>query len=188
MVKIGVDLDGVIALETKKRESHKMNEFYSSCVPQLTFPDEANIIIVTGRKITFKDVTIQWLKENRIKYSKIFFNPNIGMRKSKPLLIEHKVGIIKKEGISLFIEDDHIIAFKIKSLIPKCEIILYYNNKFYSINLLDSKTSSDMINNRVKIITKPKIAIKKVELEPKIEILISYDNNYYTINNVNYNA
>ena len=110
------------------------------------------------------------------------------MRKSKPLLIEHKVGIIKKEGISLFIEDDHIIAFKIKSLLPICEIILYYNNKFYSINLLDSKTSSDMINNRVKIITKPKIAIKKVELEPKIEILISYDNNYYTINNVNYNA
>ena len=188
MVKIGVDLDGVIAVPTIERVSYQMNEFYSSCVPQLMFPDEANIIIVTGRKITFKDVTVQWLIENRIKYSKIFFNPNVGNRKSKPLLIEHKAGIIKEEGISLFIEDDHIIAFKIKSLIPKCEILLYFNNKFYSINLLNSKTFSEMINNGVKIITRPKTAIKRVELEPEMEILISYNDNYYTINPVNYNA
>ena len=45
-----------------------------------------------------------------------------------------------------------------------------------------------MINNGVKLITRPKTAIKKVELEPETEILISYNDNYYTINPVDYNA
>jgi hypothetical protein len=40
----------------------------------------------------------------------------------------------------------------------------------------------------VKIITRPKTAIKKVELEPETEILISYNDNNYAINPVDYNA
>ena len=47
-----------------KRDPHKMNELYSSCIPLLSFSEEVNIIIITGRKITFKDVTVQWLKES----------------------------------------------------------------------------------------------------------------------------
>ncbi len=55
-----------------------MNEFYSSCVPQLMFPDEANIIIVTGRKITFKDVTIQWLRWKGSIHRTVFHLTNKG--------------------------------------------------------------------------------------------------------------
>ena len=180
MVKIGVDLDGVIALETMKRESHKMNEFYSSCIPLLRFSEEENITIITGRKITFKDVTIQWLKEYRIKYSKIIFNPNVGMRKTSEILVNHKTNAIKEESITLFIEDTPKYAFKIKESVPECEILLFYNEKFYLINLLNSKTISNMINREVKIINnRPKIAIKNVDSD--IEILLLYNDNYYTI-------
>lgn len=127
----GMDLDGVIARSTMKYTEGGIYKKYQTCVLQLNTPNN-DVIIITGRKPRFKKLTKEWLKENKVHYSKIIFND----RKSKKFkdLADYKARKIKKYKVTTYIEDTPEIAIRIQDKVPECKVILFYNNKLFTLN------------------------------------------------------
>jgi len=125
-MRIGFDLDGVIAIPTQKRSMFKMFEFYRTCILQtshIPLPKGVHTLyIVTGRKQCFRNVTVKWLKEYDFHYEDIFFFR--GKEKTFDNLAIHKIGLIKQLRIQLFFEDDAFIADEIRKAVPDCRVEL----------------------------------------------------------------
>ncbi len=125
-MRIGFDLDGVLAIPTQKRSLFKMFEFYRTCIPQISIfslPDgEHKIYVITGRKECFRRVTVKWLKDCDFHYEDIFFFH--GKEKTAHILAAHKINVIKRLGIKLFFEDDAAIAKEIGKAVPGCRVEL----------------------------------------------------------------
>jgi uncharacterized HAD superfamily protein len=121
MKKIGIDLDGILAPIRFLNPSLKLPQwlYLPLAFLSLFFPpnfvnrkilqslsENNEIIIISARPKWFESPTKLWLKWYRIPYDKIYC---VGFGKGTK---ERKLEVIKKEGISIYIEDDkRIIQF-----------------------------------------------------------------------------
>tara|TARA_Y100000590_G_C15455022_1_gene914210 strand:- start:251 stop:688 length:438 start_codon:yes stop_codon:yes gene_type:complete len=64
------------------------------------------IILVTGRKVEFRDITLKWLNENEVSYSEIFFRENNDYRDDTVIKKEIYKKNIMPNYIPLFVVDD----------------------------------------------------------------------------------
>jgi len=123
-MRIGFDLDGVIAIPTRKRSLFKMHEFYRTCILQtsdIPLPEGVHTVyIITGRKECFRNITIQWLRDCDFHYEGIFFFRE--KEKTFDNLAAHKIEVIRRLGIEVFFEDTPSIAEKIRREVPSCRI------------------------------------------------------------------
>ena len=123
--KVGSDLDGVIAINTLDKTDYlpyRLHQYYSKCVPT-HYRDFSFDVIITGRRIHFKKLTIQWLANNRITYKTLIMFPN-KIKKSNKTLAEFKAKYINALGITQFYEDDENIAEQLKIYCRHTEINL----------------------------------------------------------------
>lgn len=105
---VGSDLDGVIALHLKPKSNYKsLKQYYQEAILGFVPPDLE--IIITGRRETFRKLTESWLEKYNISYKKLIMYPK-GLPKTKRLLAIFKAKQILKHGVSVFYEDDPLIA------------------------------------------------------------------------------
>lgn len=134
--KLAFDLDGVLAHSTLKRSRYNMFEVYGTCIPlhleNLFMGTYSSYTIITGRKVRFRNVTEKWLSDNNYVYDGICYS-EMGTRKTTDSLAVHKAKHIKRLNITLYIEDTPNIALKLIPQVPDCTVLLYHNNKIYSI-------------------------------------------------------
>lgn len=165
-LRIGYDLDGVLAHPTMKRSKFKMFKFYRTCIPlrvdkfqeeqitneilvrhgtltetqkqQITFEIEASCkhYIITGRKHRYRNVTTEWLESSKINYRKVYFFK--GKDKTINSLAKHKAKIIKKKKINIFWEDTEVIAWLLAFKCPKCEI-RWFDPETYTYTIINVK-------------------------------------------------
>jgi len=110
---VGIDLDGVltnIPLRTKLKLPWwlglwlafvPVNQKMLSILKKWR-KNNCRIIIISGRPEGLLKITQQWLEKNQVPYDKIFLNN--GKQKE-----EQKLEIIKREGVSVFFEDDPLV-------------------------------------------------------------------------------
>jgi hypothetical protein len=102
MINLGFDIDNVLTLSPKK-----LGEFIN-----VFFGDKnIKIIIITGRPPKSSDETIEFLKNNKIYFDKIFFHPS---DHTVPKLADWKSSICKKEKIDFMFESNPEIAQRIQ--------------------------------------------------------------------------
>jgi len=121
--KVGSDLDGVIAINTLDKTDYrpyKLHQYYSKCIPT-QYRNMLFDVIITGRRIHFKKLTIQWLANNRITYKTLIMFPN-KIKKSNKSLAEFKAKHINELGITQFYEDDENIAKQLEISCPNTKI------------------------------------------------------------------
>jgi len=130
-VKIGYDLDGVIANSSWAwRLFGKLyfNKFGRKLLRQLSIfapvrfrpfeePYFSNYII-TGRSESDRDVTERWLRLHRIRYDKLIMNHG-GLDDIK----EFKANALKQHSIAVYIEDDKEIIEYLREVCPDTCII-----------------------------------------------------------------
>lgn len=129
---IGSDLDGVIAINQLNKayyRPYRLYQYYSKCIPT-HFRDMYFDVIITGRRIHFKKITLQWLADNQIAYGTLVMFPN-KVKKSNKTLAEFKEEHINELSITQFYEDDKRIAKYLKISCPNTEINL--------VNLIDCR-------------------------------------------------
>ncbi len=130
--QVGSDLDGVIAINTLDKTDyrpHRLHHYYSKCIPT-HYRSVLFDVIITGRRIHFKKLTIQWLADNGITYKALIMFPN-KIKKSNKTLAEFKAKYINELGITQFYEDDENIAKQLKIFCP--------NTKINQIDIADCK-------------------------------------------------
>ena len=130
--KVGSDLNGVIAINTLDKTDfrpYRLHQYYSKCIPT-HYRDFSFDVIITGRRIHFKKLTIQWLADNGITYKTLIMFPN-KIKKSNKTLAEFKAKYINELGITQFYEDDENIAKQLKISCP--------NTKINQIDIADCK-------------------------------------------------
>ena len=121
-----MDLDGVIAqnpLDKKDYRPFKLHEYYSKAIPTVVYSKLPINLIITGRRIHYKKVTIEWLVHNRIECKKLIMFPN-KIKKTNKTLAEYKAKHINELGITKYYEDDKRIVEQLKVLCPNAEIEL----------------------------------------------------------------
>jgi len=124
MLKIGSDLDGVIAYNPLNKADYRpfwLNEYYSACQPTELSKMPIDVII-TGRKIFFKKLTQRWLELYGVKYKELIMFPN-KTKKTNQSLAQYKARVINELGITNYYEDDKRIADFLKQNCPGAKII-----------------------------------------------------------------
>ena len=122
---VGSDLDGVIAINKLVKADYRpyrLHQYYSKCIPTY-YRNILFDVIITGRRIHYKKLTIQWLANNRITYRKLIMFPN-KVKKSNKTVAEYKAKHINELGITQFYEDDENIAKQLKIFCPNTKISL----------------------------------------------------------------
>ena len=108
--KIGTDLDGVLASNThdvKDYRPWRLHQWYSLCEPTERCEKHYDVIL-TGRRIHFKKITIKWLKENNVTYDILIMFPN-KVKKTNKTLAKYKSEVINNLKIDVYFEDDERI-------------------------------------------------------------------------------
>ena len=124
MVKIGSDLDGVIAYNSLNKAEYRpfrLHEYYSKAKPT-KFSKMQIDFIITGRKQHFRKSTQNWLKLHSVKYQQLIMFPN-KTKKNNQTLAEYKSRAINKLGITKYYEDDECIAEYLKKTCQNTKII-----------------------------------------------------------------
>lgn len=123
---VGIDLDGVltnIPLRTKLKLPWwlglwlafvPVNQKMLSILKKWR-KNNCRIIIISGRPEGLLKITQQWLEKNQVPYDKIFLNN--GKQKE-----EQKLEIIKREGVSVFFEDDPLVFNFLTRKCPRLKI------------------------------------------------------------------
>lgn len=131
--KIGYDLDGVIAnsrwihLVASKLRLYKFKTLWKflriiSLFATLKTRPLPGSVIITGRALGDKFITLIWLKLHKIQ-NEIYFSPcNIY---SPEKAIKHKIETINRLGIDIFFEDDPEIARILEKECPNTRIVLW---------------------------------------------------------------
>lgn len=105
-MKVGSDLDGVIAYTPLKKNDYvpfKLREFYNSCSP--TKYAKMNFdYIITGRKEFFRKLTEKWLEKYDVNYGNLVMYPN-KIRKSLNGVFKFKTKVINELGIKKYYEN-----------------------------------------------------------------------------------
>jgi hypothetical protein len=74
-MNIFVDIDGILTKETKGFDYIKRTLNIDNAIKIRKLSKQGhNIVLFTSRDIADKKVTVQWLKENYIRYDDIIFN------------------------------------------------------------------------------------------------------------------
>ena len=105
------DLDGVLAkniLNKADFRPFRLHQYYAKCVPGPCWRPYLDVII-TGRRIHYKKVTVDWLRENNVEYKTLVMFPN-KVRKNNRSLAKFKAEKINELGIEVFYEDDERIV------------------------------------------------------------------------------
>lgn len=71
-----------------------------------SFKDKYSVILVTGRTEEFRDITLKWLNDNKVFYSKIFFRENSDYRDDTVIKKEIYEKKIRPDYMPLFVVDD----------------------------------------------------------------------------------
>jgi uncharacterized HAD superfamily protein len=124
MVKIGTDIDGVIAYNPLNKADYRpfrLHEYYSKAKPTKYSKMPVNYVI-SGRKQHFRKVTQEWLSSNEIKYKELIMFPN-KVKKNNQTLAEYKSRAINELGITKYYEDDERIAEYLKKTCQNTKII-----------------------------------------------------------------
>lgn len=133
-MKVGYDLDGTLCVrcrpnvsyfEAKTSELRKAwkigkEEGYKN-TSLIRIPEEKDYIIITSRKIDFKNITLEWLKKNNLFPKEVHFMEN--MARNRENMIKYKSMKINKLGITKYYEDDEKIANKLKKLCENTQIV-----------------------------------------------------------------
>ena len=85
------DLDGVLAkniLNKADFRPFRLHQYYAKCVPGPCWRPYLDVII-TGRRIHYKKVTVDWLRENNVEYKTLVMFPN-KVRKNNRSLAKFK--------------------------------------------------------------------------------------------------
>ena len=117
--KIATDLDGVLATNKHDVADYRpwrLHKWYSLCEPTERCDMDYDIIL-TGRRVHYKKITIRWLEENNVNYDELVMFPN-KVKKNNKTLREYKAKVIKYFGIDNFFEDDERIFKHIKNECP----------------------------------------------------------------------
>jgi uncharacterized HAD superfamily protein len=124
IMKIGIDLDGVIAKETwLQYVGWTVNKSFGKwCMNQagvLYRPFFSDYTIITGRTEELRKDTEDWLFKNCIVYKDLVCsNGHFGVVQG----IEHKIETIEKMRIELYIESDRV-GGRLISKFTGCEVI-----------------------------------------------------------------
>jgi len=147
-VRIGIDLDGVIAeidlfklrsidFESNEETKKELESwYYKSCKvqfdPSLIALPEDDIIIITSRDEPLKEITYTWLKKHNIPYSRIIFAHLAPGNYIGSSLIDWfreqaklKAKILKEEKIDIYLEDTPEVVRFLRELCPEIKIIIY---------------------------------------------------------------
>jgi len=152
---IGIDIDGVIAsidlpilrlIDTlgDKETIRNIEEFYYAnrkleLDPQLisSFIGD-KVILITGRPEWLKDITVDWLSRNKIRYDKLIFCNHFapfGQFSKKELdkwfkeLAVKKSDVLKEENVEVYFEDTPDTVRWLRELCPNIKIIQYGNRR-----------------------------------------------------------
>lgn len=110
VIHYGFDLDGVFCKDPDDHENDKglkLINYYKNALPKF-IPQNKVGYIVTNRLEQHREITKNWLENNKIYYRKLLMKEN-----PKEGHIEHKIRKIKNLPIKLFIESDVRQAKKI---------------------------------------------------------------------------
>jgi hypothetical protein len=134
-MKRGFDIDGVLTpllrfnkkwknlkgAERKKYLKAKREHYKKfDCYFELIKDD----VLITGRRETYKNITLQWLKSVcKPGIPEVKFLPN-GVFKHNGTITKHKAEWINKLNIGIFYEDDLKTFNKLLNLCPNCKIQL----------------------------------------------------------------
>jgi hypothetical protein len=124
---IGYDLDGVICRNSPKR---KKPFFKQTGAERKEYQEERLIhfknvevklkpmeefIIITARKLKEKVVTLEWLKKNNLNPKEVYF---LEGTKTRENIIKYKAGVINKNKLEKYYDDDEKICKKLVKLCP----------------------------------------------------------------------
>lgn len=127
---IGSDIDGVLAYYDpafRRQNWSHLDQYYSSVKPTVLAQLLANagLILISGRREKFRDVTENWLKLNGICWSELLLFG--GKEKDRNILGEWKRSMIEKYGISMYFEDDTRIGNIIRTSKHACLVMIVQN-------------------------------------------------------------
>ena len=129
---IASDLDGVLCwnpLDKSLYKPYRLHEYYAQSIAapcqRMHFQ-----YIITARKIHFKKLTLQWLKDNNIKFERLLMFPN-RIKKNFRNIVKFKANMINKFDIDIYYEDDVEIANYLKKNCPNTKIVFIRNNDLY---------------------------------------------------------
>lgn len=151
IIRIGIDIDGVVAdidlpilrlidtVEDKEARKNIDKYYYSyrkvELDPQLisNFTGD-KVILITGRPEWLRDITIDWLRRNKIRYDKLIICDHaapFGQFSKEELdewfkgLAIKKAEVLKREGIEVYFEDTPDTVKWLRELCPNIKIIQY---------------------------------------------------------------
>jgi hypothetical protein len=130
----GSDLDGVIAVNHLNKADfrpYKLEKYYAQSIPSVHSQIEVDVII-TGRKLKFLKVTMDWLRRYKIFVKKVIMMPN-GMKKTNKTLAEYKAKYITLLGLKEYYEADYRICQFLNEHCRGCTI--YYVNGEHIIKM-----------------------------------------------------
>lgn len=142
ILKIGTDFDGVLCYALKKYPSEK-NFFQMNGEERKkkwAFDEEEmriakpflldkllekyrNFVIITARQEYDRKITEEWLKKYNVEFLKVYYN-NLPL--TRETITRFKASTINQLNLSLFLEDDGIMARKLVKLCPNCVIVQIY--------------------------------------------------------------
>ena len=126
---LGSDMDGVIAHNTLNKKDYRpfrLHTYYAQCILGPLCRTNFDTII-TGRRIHYKKVTVDWLRENNVEYNTLVMFPN-KMRKDNRSLSQFKSSVINELGVTKYYEDDERIAKYLKEKCEETEIVIIETN------------------------------------------------------------
>jgi hypothetical protein len=96
---LGTDMDGVLcwnSLDKALFRPYKLHQYYAKC-SATGYAERFWMYIITGRRIHYKKVTVDWLQENNVEYNTLVMFPN-KVRKNNRSLARFKAEKINALG------------------------------------------------------------------------------------------
>jgi len=123
-MRIGYDLDGVICKEPKWLsiffKLHPMIGVYLRDKQPILCEPIVEGYIITGRPSCDREITLDWLWRNLIKYKALYMVPFFTWEKG----IEYKVQMIEKLQLDVFVESDYRIIEELEKINSDCQYLL----------------------------------------------------------------
>lgn len=128
----GYDIDGVICELFKpdkpfrlcnseeRKILKKLKTFHMKTAKKLRDTEGLEIYLITGRKNKDREITLEWLRKNNIKFHKLLM---LQASRTRENMIGHKKNMIEYYNIDTFFEDDPKIVKKLKKLLPKVNFV-----------------------------------------------------------------
>lgn len=135
---IGYDLDGVLItdmkLDWKNASQSEVNAVlrFRKEFPAPIFTPKGDYVIITGRPVTDKEDTLEWVSSFLPNKPLHVYHDNLDM--SNPHL--YKARMINELGLRMFIESEKHQVEALTNLCPACKIVLFKDLIHEKINEL----------------------------------------------------